>query len=225
MGALFVVLLSGLRLGTQVPYFIIIPASGLIAVAAPVCGTYTFGSQAKHWRAYGQCDCIYYHNTFLTDMSVVAALIAPRPLLLCSGQRDADFPPDGYHEVFRRAKQIYDLYRGSLSSSDRIREVDEAVGHTDSPLFRRETRQWMNRWLKGQTGPAPEPDHVIEYDEDLYVTKTGQVANSRGGETASTWNIQRLSKVRRSRPGSVRGFMVRLTRLAAAIAPCSSISR
>jgi hypothetical protein len=118
-----------------------------IAVSVPVCGTYTFGSQAKHWRAYGQCDCIYYHNTFQTDLSVVAALIAPRPLLFCSGQLDADFPPDGHKEVFRRAKRIYDLY-SERKSSERIKEVNEAVGHTDSRLFRREARQWLNLWLK-----------------------------------------------------------------------------
>jgi dienelactone hydrolase len=123
-----------------------------IAVSVPVCGTYTFGSQAKHWRAYGQCDCIYYHNTFQTDLSVVAALIAPRPLLFCSGQRDADFPPDGHKEVFRRAKRIYDLYSES-ESSDRIKEVNEAVGHTDSRLFRRETRQWLNLWLRNDRSP------------------------------------------------------------------------
>jgi cephalosporin-C deacetylase-like acetyl esterase len=118
-----------------------------IAVSVPVCGTYTFGSQAKHWRAYGQCDCIYYHNTFQTDLSVVAALIAPRALLFCSGQRDADFPPDGHKEVFRQAKRIYDLY-SEPESSERIKEVSEAVGHTDSQLFRRETRRWLNFWLK-----------------------------------------------------------------------------
>ena len=123
-----------------------------IAVSVPVCGTYTFGSQAEHWRAYGQCDCIYYHNTFQTDLSVVAALIAPRPLLFCSGQRDADFPPDGHKEVFRRAKRIYDLY-SEPESSDRIKEVSEAVGHTDSQLFRRETRQWLNLWLRNDRSP------------------------------------------------------------------------
>lgn len=123
-----------------------------IAVSVPVCGTYTFGSQAEHWRAYGQCDCIYYHNTFQTDLSVVAPLIAPRPLLFCSGQRDADFPPDGHKEVFRRAKRIYDLY-AEPESSDRIKEVAEAVGHTDSPLFRRETRQWLNLWLRNERLP------------------------------------------------------------------------
>jgi dienelactone hydrolase len=125
-----------------------------IAVSAPVCGTFTFGSQAAHGRASGQCDCIYYYNTFMTDLSVVAALIAPRPLLICSGQLDADFPPDGYHEVYRRAKHIYDLYAGAAATeSTRIQEVDEGVGHTDSPLFRREARQWMNRWLRDDSSP------------------------------------------------------------------------
>jgi dienelactone hydrolase len=124
-----------------------------IAVSVPVCGTFTFGSQAKHWRAYGQCDCIYYHNTFETDLSVVAALIAPRPLLFCSGQRDADFPPDGHNEVFRRARRIYDMYCEE-ESSERIKEVNEAVGHTDSPLFLREARQWLNLWLKNDLSPV-----------------------------------------------------------------------
>ena len=143
-----------------------------IAVAVPVCGTFTFGSQAKHWRASGQCDCIYYHNTFLTDLSIVAALIAPRPLLICSGQLDEDFPPDGYHEVFQRGKRIYGLYAGvdAESGLSRIKEVDEAVGHTDSPLFRRETRQWMNRWLRDDSDPlkiVPNPTEKPSSPEDL----------------------------------------------------------
>ena len=143
-----------------------------IAVAAPICGTFTFGSQAEHWRAGGQCDCIYYHNTFLTDLSVIAALIAPRPLLICSGQLDEDFPPDGYHQVFQRAKRIYDLY--AESNSSRIKEVDESVGHTDSPLFRREARQWMNRWLQDDDAPLPvvaDPMEKPSTPEDLACLK------------------------------------------------------
>jgi cephalosporin-C deacetylase-like acetyl esterase len=118
-----------------------------IAAAAPVCSTFTFGSQAAHWIASGQCDCIYYHNTYLMDFPVVGALIAPRPLLIISGQQDTIFPPDGYHEVFRRTKRVYDLYAGA--GSGRIREVDDNVGQNDPPLFLREARQWMQRWLKG----------------------------------------------------------------------------
>ncbi len=141
-----------------------------VAAAVPVCSTITFGSQAAHWVASGQCDCIYFHNTFLRDFPLVAALIAPRPLLICSGRKDGDFPPDGYHEVFRQAKRIYELYADSPEGSDCIREVDENVGHQDSPLLLKEARQWMNRWLKADVTPLeiemPSPDPG-ERAEDL----------------------------------------------------------
>jgi cephalosporin-C deacetylase-like acetyl esterase len=139
-----------------------------VAVAAPVCSTYTFGSQTAHWLASGQCDCIYYHNTYAWDFPVVAALIAPRPLIILSGQKDSIFPPDGYHEVFRRAKRIYDLHAGG--DSDRIREVDADVGHSDPPLFLAEAREWMRRWLQGGSGPLENAEEVIpqlESAEDL----------------------------------------------------------
>lgn len=117
-----------------------------IAAAAPVCSTFTFGSQAEHWLASGQCDCIYFNNTYAWDLPMVGALIAPRPLLMISGQKDTIFPPDGYHAVFQRTKRIYDRF--ASGNSDRIREVDDNVGHSDPPLFLREARQWMQRWLK-----------------------------------------------------------------------------
>ena len=126
-----------------------------IAAAAPVCSTFTWGSQAEHWLARGQCDCIYYNNTYAWDFPIVAALIAPRPLLILSGQRDSIFPPDGYHPVFQRAKKVYDLCAGPGADSDRIREVDDNVEHSDPPLFLREARQWMQRWLKGDATPLP----------------------------------------------------------------------
>jgi dienelactone hydrolase len=122
-----------------------------IAAAAPVCSTFTYGSQAEHWLARGQCDCIYYNNTYAWDFPIVGALIAPRPLLIISGQKDSIFPPDGYHEVYQRAKRIYDLYAGT--SSDRIREVDDNVGHSDPPNFLRAAREWMQRWLKDDPTP------------------------------------------------------------------------
>jgi len=49
----------------------------------------------------------------------VAALIAPRPLCICSGRKDGDFPPDGYHEVFAEPKKVYDLYAGAAGNSAR----------------------------------------------------------------------------------------------------------
>src|SRR5262249_24356278 len=126
-----------------------------VAAAAPVCSTFTFGSQAKHWFAKGQCDCIYYHNTYQLDFPAVGALIAPRPLLILSARKDWVFPPDGYREVYRRAKTIYDLYAKAGTRGERVREVDDDVGHTDAPLFVKEARSWMQRWVKGDTSPLP----------------------------------------------------------------------
>ncbi|MCI0534999.1 MAG: alpha/beta hydrolase family protein [Verrucomicrobiales bacterium] len=122
-----------------------------VRAAAPVCSTFTFGSQASNWRAAGQCDCIYFHNTYGWEFPTVAALIAPRPLLMISGRKDLDFPPDGYHEVFLRSKKVYDLY--AAGNSDRIREVDDDVGHSDPPQFLRAARQWMRRWLQNDSTP------------------------------------------------------------------------
>jgi cephalosporin-C deacetylase-like acetyl esterase len=122
-----------------------------VQAAAPVCSTYTFGSQAADWRAAGQCDCIYFHNVYAWDFPMVAALIAPRPLLMISGRKDWDFPRAGYHEVFQQSKLVYDLYADG--NSDRIREFDHDVGHTDAPEFLREARQWMRRWLQNDAAP------------------------------------------------------------------------
>jgi hypothetical protein len=88
------------------------------------------------------------------DFPMVGALIAPRPLLMISGQKDTIFPPDGYHEVFQRTKRIYELY--AAANVARIQEVDDDVGHSDPPLFLREARQWMQRWLKGDPAPLRE---------------------------------------------------------------------
>ena len=137
-----------------------------VAAAVPVCSTYTFGSQAANWLAFGQCDCIFMHNTFWQDLTTVAALIAPRPLLILSGMKDSIFPPDGYHEVYRQAKRVYDLY----GESERIREVDEDVGHADTTLLRMEAMEWMNRWLGNpptSLGVEPISDQYREPDEAL----------------------------------------------------------
>ena len=127
-----------------------------IVAAAPVCSTITVKSQVEQNIAHGQCDCIYYHNTYQLDFPVVGALIAPRPLLICSGRKDWTFPPEGYHAVYQRAKSVYNLFPAAgYSGGERIREVDDDVEHSDAPLFVSEARLWMQRWLKSDTSSMP----------------------------------------------------------------------
>jgi hypothetical protein len=194
-----------------------------VAVGAPICGTYTFGTQAAHWRAHGQCDCIYFPNTYGLDLSTVAALVAPRPLLFCGGERDSDFPPDGQRAVFDRALRVYELY----GAAERIRTLSEPVGHTYTPTSLAEVDAWMWRWLRPQDsriapGAAREPvlehptalrvldrppaDSVNHRVHDLFV----RTAPLRIPRTAAAWTKRRATLLRRLEQ-EVFGWMEKLT--------------
>ena len=133
---------------------------------------------------------------------------APKPYLICNTTEDF-FPIAGARRTLEEVRRIYKLM-------DAVEKIDQYVGPGGHGM-RRDTRQaiyaWMNRWLQNEPPhAAAEPDHLIEYDEDLYATPTGQVATSLGGETASTWNIKRFSKVRPSRSDSARDSVAKVTR-------------
>ena len=78
-----------------------------VKVAAPVCATWTVEQQIALDHVRGNCDCIFFPNTFQADLPTAGALIAPRPLKIISAIRDVVFPPVGYHEVFRRLEPFY----------------------------------------------------------------------------------------------------------------------
>ncbi len=90
----------------------------------------------------------------------------------------------------------------------------------------------MSRWLKGQNGEiSPEPAFQTEYEEDMLCTPTGQVSTSLGGETVSTLNMGRFSRLAPPRPALIgkrelirlqarlREEIVRLTRYEASQGP------
>lgn len=124
-----------------------------LAAAAPSCSAYTIGSQAALGLVPDQCDCTFYPNFHQLDFPEVAALIAPRPLLITAGQRDGLFPPAGYREVHRLARHIYELHAPG-AGTDRLRLVDAPVGHEDAPAFLTASRSWMLRWLTGSPSTA-----------------------------------------------------------------------
>ena len=78
-------------------------------VAAAACSTWTVEHHVALNAVVENCDCIYFINTFMADLTTAAALIAPRPLKIISARQDPSFPSAGYHEVYRRARPIYDL--------------------------------------------------------------------------------------------------------------------
>ncbi len=59
------------------------------------------------------------------DMGDLAAMIAPRPLVVVNGRHDEIFPIESAEEQFVVAKEIY----GAAGAADKIAHVVGAQGH------------------------------------------------------------------------------------------------
>jgi acetyl esterase/lipase len=94
----------------------------------------------------GHCDCMYFTNTYRWDFPLVAALCAPRPLMLGNSDADGIFPVPGYRRLAEKVWPIYDLY----GARDRFVLLETAGPHRDTPELRLGAYRWMNRWLKGE---------------------------------------------------------------------------
>jgi dienelactone hydrolase len=152
---------------------------------------------------------------------------APKPYLICSTSEDF-FPISGSRKTFQESRRIYAL----LGAEEKISTSYDSGPHGTTKRQREAIYAWMNRWLKGQKGEiAPEPTFQTEFEEDLLCTPTGQVSTSLGGETVSTLNVARFSRLTPPRPALVgkpeldqlharlRGEIVRLTRYQASQGP------
>ena len=73
-----------------------------IKVAVPVAGITSLQNHVVDGCVEGHCDCMYMVNTYKWDYPMVAALIAPRPLLISNTDKDRIFPLDGVVDVYTR---------------------------------------------------------------------------------------------------------------------------
>ncbi|MCP4172267.1 MAG: prolyl oligopeptidase family serine peptidase [Fuerstiella sp.] len=116
-----------------------------IKCAIPVAGIATLRNHVVDGCVEGHCDCMYMLNTHRWDYATVAALVAPRPLLISNSDKDRIFPLDGVVKVHRQVRHIYDLYEQPLQLGLQITEGP----HKDTQELRVHAFRWLNRWLKG----------------------------------------------------------------------------
>jgi dienelactone hydrolase len=98
----------------------------------------------------GHCDCMYMVNTYRWDFPMVAALCAPRPLLLGNSDKDDIFPVPGYRRLAEKVRAIYKLY----GAGNKFALLETKGPHKDTPELRIGAYRWMNRWLKNDAGPV-----------------------------------------------------------------------
>ncbi len=116
-----------------------------IKVAVPVAGITDLHNHVVDGIVKGHCDCMYLVNTYRWDYAKVAALLAPRPLLIANSDKDTIFPLDGVLRVHREVAAIYALHQAAGKLGLLITEGP----HKDTQDLQVPAFRWFNRWLKG----------------------------------------------------------------------------
>jgi cephalosporin-C deacetylase-like acetyl esterase len=171
---------TGISGGGAVTWYIA-AADERVKVCSPVCGTATLASHIYDRVIDGHCDCMWWINTAMWDLADVAALIAPRPLLIASADQDGIFPVDSIREVH---SQLQRLYR-TLDVSENLRLVETPGGHSYHERSRTAIFSWFLKHLVGKDVPAAEVGDIeldssrLESEETLRVFTGGSPAGNR----------------------------------------------
>jgi len=129
-----------------------------IKVAAPVCATATLASHIYDKTIDGHCDCMWWINTYLWDLADVGALIAPRPLMIASSDKDAIFTIQSIRQVYLQLKRLYEM----LGAADNLRLVETPGAHSYHRISRTAIFSWFLKHLQGREIP---PEQVGDIDE------------------------------------------------------------
>lgn len=125
-----------------------------IKAAAPTAGVTTMRNHVVDGCVEGHCDCMFYVNTYRWDYDRMAALVAPRPLLICNTDKDDIFPIDGVFKLYQNVRRIYSL----LGQEGNIGLQVAEGPHKDLQPLNIGAFHWFERFLKGA-------DHMAVLDE------------------------------------------------------------
>lgn len=116
-----------------------------IKAAAPVAGITDLENHVVDGTVEGHCDCMFFVNTYRWDYPLVAALVAPRALLLENSDTDRIFPLDGVIRTHARVKRIYQLHQ----AAPQFGLVITPGPHKDTQDLQLPAFRWFNKHLKG----------------------------------------------------------------------------
>lgn len=115
-----------------------------VKAAVPVAGITDLRNHVVDGCVEGHCDYMFMVNTYRWDWGTVAALIAPRPLLLSNTDDDRIFPLDGVERIHWQAKKIYGLFGAQKDLGLQI----SWGGHHDTQELQVAAFRWFNLHLK-----------------------------------------------------------------------------
>jgi len=115
-----------------------------VKVIAPVAGITDLENYLVDGTVDDHCDCMFLVNTYRWDYPLLAALSAPRPLLLANTDADAHFPLSGVLRTYDQVKRIYGLYQATTNFG----LVIGPGPHVDTQNLQVPVFRWFNLHLK-----------------------------------------------------------------------------
>jgi cephalosporin-C deacetylase-like acetyl esterase len=130
------------------------------------------------------------------DRADLLYAFAPKPLLMMVTLHDSGhtYSPE-YVGSSLDLLQEYNRVYGLLGADDRVSLQVTTQQHGYVYELRRATYGWLNRWFEMKNADDAESSQTVEQDETLFVTPTGFVATSLGGETALSLTRQMAAAV------------------------------
>jgi len=122
-----------------------------IKAACPTAGIVDLHNHVVDGTVEGHCDCMFMVNTYRWDYPQVAALVAPRPLLIVNTDKDTIFPLDGLVRLHERVRGIYDLH----NKPEQLGLIVTEGPHKDTQELQVPVMRWFNKWLKKSEAPVP----------------------------------------------------------------------
>ncbi|MCK4293540.1 MAG: prolyl oligopeptidase family serine peptidase [Planctomycetes bacterium] len=188
-----------------------------IKAAVPVAGITDLQNHVVVGCVEGHCDCMYIVNTYRWDYPLLAALVAPRALLISNSDKDRIFPLDGVTRTHQKVRKIYNLYNAQNKLGLHITEGP----HKDTQELRIHAFVWFNRFLKEDNSlidkpavPFFEPEQLKVFDklpDDQINTKIHESFVPKAPppavpQSAEAWKKQCKSRIKALREKVFRGW-------------------
>jgi hypothetical protein len=121
-----------------------------IKAAAPLAGMADARSHMLDGVIDIHCDCNFFINIYHWDFPQVAALAAPRSLLIGGTDRDQLFHLDSTMRIYEKVRRIYQLY----GATNKLGLIIAPGIHDETPELRLAVMRWFNHYLRGEETPV-----------------------------------------------------------------------
>lgn len=159
-----------------------------VKAAVPVAGITDLENHVIDGTIEGHCDCMFMVNTYRWDFPQVAALVAPRALLISNSDKDGIFPLEGVVRVHAKTRDIYRY----LGAADRLGLQITEGPHKDTQELRVHAFHWFNRFLKDDRSLIRQPAEPFFEPEELKVFD--KLPEDERVTSVDEWFVQQAEK-------------------------------